>query len=143
MLKHLLTSCYTVQNPHSWPSHNEEPIAGSKAVQWCDNLLCIWVIHKVWQLEAENGQQKHQTRNWERKFYKAKELGSKVGFPPILVVNWVSSCLSSLLTASTAATIPCIFTAPTCTTTVITLEPCAWNAKFQHFRMCLFTFYTH
>jgi hypothetical protein len=26
-----------------------------------------------------------------------------------------------------------IFTAPTCTTTIITLEPCALNAEFQHF----------
>jgi hypothetical protein len=26
-----------------------------------------------------------------------------------------------------------IFTAPSCTTTIITLEPCALNAEFQHF----------
>jgi hypothetical protein len=26
-----------------------------------------------------------------------------------------------------------IFTAPTCTTTIVTLEPCALNAEFQHF----------
>jgi hypothetical protein len=26
-----------------------------------------------------------------------------------------------------------IFTAPTCTTTISTLEPCAFNAEFQHF----------
>jgi hypothetical protein len=25
------------------------------------------------------------------------------------------------------------FTAPTCTSTIITLEPCALNAEFQHF----------
>jgi hypothetical protein len=31
---------------------------------------------------------------------------------------------------STAATY--IFTAPTCTTTIITLEPCALNVEFQH-----------
>jgi hypothetical protein len=35
------------------------------------------------------------------------------------------------LSASTAATY--IFTAPTCTTTIISLEPCALNAEFQHF----------
>jgi hypothetical protein len=34
------------------------------------------------------------------------------------------------MSASTAATY--IFTAPTCTTTIITLEPCALNAEFQH-----------
>jgi hypothetical protein len=26
-----------------------------------------------------------------------------------------------------------LFTAPTCTTTIITLKPCALNAEFQHF----------
>jgi len=35
------------------------------------------------------------------------------------------------VSASTAATY--IFTAPTCTTTTITLEACALNAEFQHF----------
>ncbi len=35
------------------------------------------------------------------------------------------------LSACTAATY--IFTAPTCTTTIISLEPCALNAEFQHF----------
>jgi hypothetical protein len=51
-------------------------------------------------------------------------LGPKLVFPPILVVNWVSSCVSFFLSA---------FTAPTCTTTIITLEPCVLNAEFQHF----------
>jgi hypothetical protein len=46
-------------------------------------------------------------------------------------LNWVSSPLSFFLSASTAATY--IFTARTCTTTIISLEPCALNAKFQHF----------
>ncbi len=55
----------------------------------------------------------------------------KVVFPPILVVNWVSSDLSFFLSSSTAATY--IFTAPTCTITIITLEPCALNAEFQNF----------
>jgi hypothetical protein len=35
------------------------------------------------------------------------------------------------LSASIGATY--ISTAPTCTTTIITLEPCALNAEFQHF----------
>jgi hypothetical protein len=35
------------------------------------------------------------------------------------------------LSASTAATY--IFTAPSCTTTIITLEPCTLNAEYQHF----------
>jgi hypothetical protein len=51
--------------------------------------------------------------------------------PSILVVNWVSSCLSFFLRASTAATY--IFTAPNCATTIIHLEPRALNAEFQYF----------
>ncbi len=34
---------------------------------------------------------------------------------------------------STSIAVTYIFTAPTCTTTIITLEPCALNAEFQHF----------
>jgi hypothetical protein len=49
--------------------------------------------------------------------------------PSTLVVNWVSSCLSFLLSASTAATY--ILTAPNCTTTIINLEPCALNAALN------------
>jgi len=40
-------------------------------------------------------------------------------------------CLSFFLSASTAATK--IFTAPTCTATIIPLELCALNAEIQHF----------
>jgi hypothetical protein len=47
------------------------------------------------------------------------------------VVNWVSSPLSFSLSTSAAATY--IFSIPTCTTTIITLEPCALNVEFQHF----------
>jgi predicted naringenin-chalcone synthase len=35
------------------------------------------------------------------------------------------------MSAFSAATY--IFTAPTCRTTIIALEPCALNAEFQHF----------
>jgi hypothetical protein len=59
------------------------------------------------------------------------QLGPKLVFPSILVVNWVSSPLSFFLSASIATTY--ILTAPTSTTTIITLEPCALNAEFQHF----------
>jgi hypothetical protein len=41
------------------------------------------------------------------------------------------SCIPFFLRASTAATH--IVTAPTYTTTIISVEPCAWNAEFQHF----------
>jgi hypothetical protein len=57
--------------------------------------------------------------------------GMKLRKPSILVVSRVSSCLSFFLSASTAATY--IFTAPNCTSTIISLEPCALNAEFQHF----------
>jgi hypothetical protein len=55
----------------------------------------------------------------------------KLRKPSILVLNWVSACLSFFLSASTAATF--FFTAPNCTTTLISLEPCALNAEYQHF----------
>jgi hypothetical protein len=55
----------------------------------------------------------------------------KLRKPSILVGNWVSSCLSFFLSASTAAAY--IFTAPNCITTLISLGPCALNAEFQHF----------
>ncbi len=58
------------------------------------------------------------------KILQSKITGPKLVFPPILVINWVSSCLSFSLSASSAATY--IFTAPTCTVTIISLE-------FQHF----------
>ncbi len=48
------------------------------------------------------------------------------------MVNWVSSLLSFFLLSTYAAT-TYIFTAPTCTSTIIILEPCALNAEFQHF----------
>jgi len=56
----------------------------------------------------------------------------KLRKPSILVVNWVSSWFSFFLSAFTTAT-TYIFTARTCKTTIITLEPCALNAETQHF----------
>jgi hypothetical protein len=37
-----------------------------------------------------------------------------------------------------------IFSAPTCTTTIIILEPCALNAEFEHFipRLIKFPYFT-
>jgi hypothetical protein len=57
----------------------------------------------------------------------------KLRKPSILVINWVSSCLSLFLSASTAATY--IFTAPNYTTIIFTLEPCALNSEYQHFKL--------
>jgi len=58
-------------------------------------------------------------------------MGDETQKPSILMVNWVSYCLSFFLSASTAATY--IFTALNCTTTVTSRKPRALNAKFQHF----------
>jgi hypothetical protein len=44
--------------------------------------------------------------NWAWKFYKEKQLGLKLVFPTNLMINWVSSCLSFFLSASTVATDP-------------------------------------
>jgi hypothetical protein len=93
---------------------------------WCIRAMC-----QVRRLGGKNGQfwhNRHQMCNWEGKFYKRKKLVPKLVFPPILVVNWVSSCVSFFLSACNTAT--CIFTAPTCTTSIIALKPCALNVEF-------------
>jgi predicted naringenin-chalcone synthase len=54
-----------------------------------------------------------------------------MGGPQFFVVNWVSPCLSFFFGASTVAAY--IFSAPTCNAIIISLEPCALNADFQHF----------
>jgi len=43
----------------------------------------------------------------------------------------IPTCTTTIVTLEPCATY--IFTAPTCTTTIITLEPCVLNAEFQHF----------
>jgi hypothetical protein len=45
------------------------------------------------------------------------------------VINWVSLCFSSILSASIVATYN--FIAPTCTTTIIILGPYALNVEFE------------
>jgi hypothetical protein len=47
----------------------------------------------------------------------------------ILIVHWVSAPVLFFLSASTAATY--IFTTLTCTTTILSLEPCALDAEFS------------
>jgi hypothetical protein len=92
------------------------------------------VLRKIRRLGGENGQFRHNRASnaWlGMKFYKTKLLGPKLVFPLILVVNWVSSPLSFFLIACTAAAY--IFSTPTSTITIITLESCALNAEFQHF----------
>jgi hypothetical protein len=61
----------------------------------------------------------NQTHNWEMKILQNKITGTQIIFSPILVVNWVWSCLFFFVSASTAATY--VFTALTCTTTIISL----------------------
>jgi hypothetical protein len=62
------------------------------------------------------------------KKYNNIQLRLKLKKPSILVVNYVSSCLSFILNTSTTATY--IFITPIYTTTIIILEPCALMAKF-------------
>jgi hypothetical protein len=56
-------------------------------------------------------------------------------FPAIFggKLSFILSFLFYLSTTSAAATYIFIFTAPTCTTIIISLEPCALNAAFQQF----------
>jgi len=62
-----------------------------------------------------------------KKKYISIQVGLKLRVPSVLVVNSVSFCLSFFLSTSIAATY--IFTPPTCTITIISLEPCALNAE--------------
>ncbi len=95
-------------------------------------LLSIGVICKVTRLAGENGRIiGHQTCNWEWKFLQSKISGTQTSFSTNFGGQLSFICLSCFLSASIAATY--IFSAPSCTTTIITLEPCALNAKFQHF----------
>ncbi len=70
----------------------------------------IEVICKVRRLGSENGQFLHNRASNVKlgmKFYKMKQmkqLGPKLVFPPILVINGISSPLSFFLSASTSAT---------------------------------------
>jgi hypothetical protein len=64
-------------------------------------------------------------------YFLSSHLYMYYNYSSILVVNWVSSCLSFSLNAFTIATD--ISSPPTCTGTAITLESCAWNAESQHF----------
>jgi hypothetical protein len=45
----------------------------------------------------------------------------------------LSFIMSFLFFPSSSTAVTYIFTALTCTTTIISLEPCALNAEFQHF----------
>jgi hypothetical protein len=65
------------------------------------------------------------------KILQIKISGTQISFSTNFGGNWVSSCLSFFLSASSAARY--IFTSPSCTTTIISLDPCALNIKFQHF----------
>jgi hypothetical protein len=97
---------------------------------WRDNR----VIRKVWRTLHYNPEFGHTQAEIQRKpakKYISIQGGMELRKPSILVVNWVSSCLSFFLSASTAATY--IFTAPNYATTVINLGNCALNAEFQHF----------
>jgi hypothetical protein len=94
----------------------------------------IRAIRKVRQTQHQNPEFGHTKGESERKLankYISIQRGMKLRKPTSLVVNWVSSCISFFLSNSTADTY--IFTAPNCTTTIISLELCALNAEFQHF----------
>ncbi len=64
-------------------------------------------------------------------FKKVKSISIQGWGASVLVVNWVSPCHSFFFSASTVPAY--IFTVPTCKATLISLEPCALNADFQHF----------
>jgi len=93
--------------------------------------LHIRVIRKVRKTQHQNpefGHTQGEIKTKPAKKYIIIQWGMKLRKPSISVVNWVSSCLSFFLSASTAAAY--IFTAPNCTTSIISLERCALNAEY-------------
>jgi hypothetical protein len=88
-------------------------------------------VRKTQHQNPEFGHTQGEIQNKPAKKYISDQGGVKLRKPSILVVNSVSSCLSFFLSASAATTY--IFTAPNCTTTIISLDPCALNAEYQHF----------
>ncbi len=103
-------------------------------------LVLFWtsggnrVIQKVRKTQHQNPEFGHTQgeigKNLAKK-YISNQGAKKLRKPSILVVNWVSSCLSFFLSASTAATY--IFTAPNWTTTIISLTSCiqCWVSAFH------------
>jgi hypothetical protein len=92
------------------------------------------VIRKVRKTQHENpefGHTQGEIQKNRAKKYISIWRGMKLRKPSILVVNWVLSFLSFFLSATAAATYS--FIAPNCTTTIISLEPCALNAEYDHF----------
>ncbi len=76
--------------------------------------------NRIWSTKFWSLQGWYYKKKACKKKYMNIQGGLKLRKPLILMVNWVSSCLSFFLSASTAATY--IFPAPTCTTTIITLS---------------------
>jgi hypothetical protein len=89
-------------------------------------------IRKVRRLGGKSGQCRHNSKRLTGNEILQNEV---TGTQTSLSTNFGGklSFIASFLfpVRSTAATYIC--TAPTCTTTIITLEPCALNAEFQHF----------
>jgi hypothetical protein len=94
----------------------------------------IKVIRTGRRLGGENGQFRHnRASNVEPGILQNKITRRQTSFPTNFAgkLSFIPSFLS--LTASAAAIY--IFSIPTCTTTVITLEPYALNAEFQRFNL--------
>jgi hypothetical protein len=120
------------------------PQIGGTGPQFCQDwvpkskvrmkTIHIRVIRKVRKTQHQNPEFGHTCWDSKKNLQKstlASKGGMKLRKQSILVVNWVSSWLSFSLSASTAATY--IFTAPYCTTTIISLDPYALHAEYEHF----------
>ncbi len=92
------------------------------------------VICKIRKSQHQHPQFGHHTHGEIKKKKPAKkcisiQLGMKLRKPSILVLlNWVSSCRSFFLSAASTTDATSIFTAPICTTTIISLEACLRTA---------------
>jgi hypothetical protein len=94
------------------------------------------VVLKVRRLGAENGQQFQHNRGIECVTGNENLQNEITGTQTIFSTNFggkLSFILSFLFPERLHCCYIYIFTAPTYATTIITLEPCALNAEFQHF----------
>jgi hypothetical protein len=117
--RHLFTGTYWIFLYLFWPNYDS---------------IFNRVIYKVRTTRHQNSEFGHtqgEIKKNRQKKYISIQGGMKLRKLSILVVNWVSPCLSFFMSISTAVT--CMFSVPNCTSTIINLELFALNAEFQHF----------
>ncbi len=103
-----------------------------------DQVATINIFH-ILEISVKSGKDRVSTPSLVihglrfKKNLQRSTLALKLRKPSIFMVSWVSPFFLFVFSASTAATK--ILTAPTCTATIIHLEPCALTAEIQYFAL--------